>query len=297
MARKLIAASFITKEQEFQLLQAKDAEATGGRVGYEVHTDFADGKTMNQISQIFEHINAPPDERPAAIIIEAVAGGAYERIAQQAAGAGIGWIVLNSEPAYLHDLRRDHPDVPVASVTTDQMEVGRIQGAQFKALLPEGGTLLYIQGSFGTEAASGRLRGMEEIVKGSGIRSHTAISDWTEQGAENAVTSFLKLQASANFKADLIGCQNDSQAVGARRAIQRLRPDWHRILYTGVDGLPDSGQKMVRAGILAATVIQPPAAGPAVELIARFFTGDRPQPPRVTLDPRSFPEISELGNR
>ena len=62
-----------------------------------------------------------------------------------AAAAGIGWVVLNRLADYVHELRRNYK-VPVFAVSADNEEVGRIQGKQLDRFLPQGGSVLYIQG-------------------------------------------------------------------------------------------------------------------------------------------------------
>jgi hypothetical protein len=56
-----------------------------------------------------------------------------------AARAGIGCVVLKRASDYLEALSRDYPKAPLSCVTADQAEIGRIQGRQFRRLLPAGG--------------------------------------------------------------------------------------------------------------------------------------------------------------
>jgi len=67
--------------------------------------------------------------------------------------------------------------------------------------------------------------------------------------------------------------------------------------FTGCDGLPEGGQKLVRERVLAATIVTPSNAGPAVDLVANALeTGERP-PAQLVLPPRSFPPEAELLRR
>jgi len=294
MTQATIFCSFITQDQEYQLFQAKDAEAAAERAELNTEIAYAESNTLTQVNQLLSQINLAAEQRPSAIIVEPVSGEAYERVARQALQAGIGWVLLNAQPPYLEDLRREFPKLPIASVMTNQGEVGRIQAAQFRALLPEGGTMLYVQGPFATETATERIESMQKGIKDARIRVHTAISDWTERGAEQSVAELLSLKGSHAFELDLVGCQNDSQAVGARRALERHRPEWARLPFTGCDGISSGGQEMVRNGRLAATIITPSNAGPAVNLIAEFLFNGQLPPPSLTLAPRSFPDVSML---
>jgi ABC-type sugar transport system substrate-binding protein len=91
-------------------------------------------------------------------------------------------------------------------------------------------------------------------------------------------------------------CQNDAMAVGARRAMRELRPDWTDVPLTGCDGLPNGGQELVATGELAATVVKPPTTGPAIEVVARALSGEA-TPPHVVLEPTSWPSEDEIKSR
>src|SRR5208337_3830656 len=98
---------------------------------------------------------------------------------------------------------------------------------------------------------------------------------WTESSSHKAVTSWLCLSTSraADFRA--VCAQDDSMALGARKAFEQctseLRESWLKIPFLGIDGMPNTGQAWVRGGLLTATVFSPPTAGIAIELMARFM--------------------------
>ncbi len=278
-------------------MQAAAAKKAATRAGFEIEVLFADSNAVMQIQQVFHFIHLSEAERPAAFLVEPVAGDGYERVARNAVRAGIGWLLMNSRVPYLASLRDDSPNLPISSVSTDQVEIGRIQARQFRALLPRGGALLYVQGPTDTTAATDRYQGLQEEIQGAGFDVRLVEGDWTEAGGERAVTAWLRTPSNQNLLLDLIGCQNDSMAVGARRALHRHRPDWTHLLFTGCDGLPAGGQRLVGTGRLAATVVAPCNAGLAVELVTRFLDKHEPPPLVEILAPRSFPEIRELTAR
>ena len=69
-------------------------------------------------------------------------------MARAAVGPEIAWVVLNREVDYVRDPRKSSC-VPIFGVTSDNLEIGRIQGRQIEAILPKGGTVLYLQGAVG----------------------------------------------------------------------------------------------------------------------------------------------------
>ena len=89
-------------------------------------------------------------------------------------------------------------------------------------------------------------------------------------------------------------------ALGARKAFQELAnsAEKERLLslpYTGCDGLPQGGQKWVREGLLAATVVVPANTGLAVEMLVKTFQNNL-QPPEQTLTTASsYPPIDLLA--
>jgi ABC-type sugar transport system substrate-binding protein len=294
MSRPRILASFLSKDQEFQVMQAADAQVAASRAGFDLEVLYADQNAVQQIHQLFKFIHAPVSERPLAIVVETVVGEGLERVARNAVRAGISWVLLNRRVAYLESLRREHPQLAIAAVSGDQLAVGRIQGRQFRALLPRGGNVLYLQGPPDTSAAQERLQGAREIVQGTGIQLRTLEGDWTEAGAEKVVTNALRLKTADTLKPDLVGAQNDAMAVGARKALVAVRPDWARVPFTGCDGLPDGGQRLVNVRQLAATIIAPSNAGPAIDLVARWLKTKEPPPPLVMLSPVSYPPEADL---
>jgi len=298
--RQKILVALLVEEQEFQRLQADDARLAASHVGFDADVVFAENSAILQIQQLYKVIHAPQEKRPKAIIVETVVGEGLERVARAATRAGIGWVLVNRRVSYLDSLRREFPALPIASVSTDQVEIGRIQARQFRALIPSArGVVLYIQGPSDTSAAQDRLKGAQEGLAGTQIELKLVDGQWTEESGEQGVERWLRLKKMEEVRFDIVGCQNDAMAVGAKRALQALteRPDLAKLPFTGCDGLPEGGQRLVNMGQLAATVIAPSNTGPAVELVARVFKTGTPPPSEVLLQPSSYPAEQELGRR
>lgn len=294
MAKRRVVASFLSEDQEFQVMQAADAKLAAVRAGLDLEVLYAENNAVLQIQQLYRYVHAPEGERPAVIIVETVVGEGLERVARNAARAGIGWVLLNRTVGYLESLRQEWPRLPISTVGTDQLEVGRIQGRQVRALLPKGGSMLYLQGPADTSAAQERQAGMQEAIAGMKLEIKALYAEWTEESAEKAVVAWLRLKTSESFHPGLVSAQNDAMALGARKALLAQRQEWSRLPFTGCDGLPEGGQRLVDTRLLAATVVVPSNAGPAVELVARFLNGE-PAPPQLVLKPRSYPPEARLG--
>jgi ribose transport system substrate-binding protein len=283
-----VVVALLNAEQEFQQLQAKDARDSGARLKLEVEVAFAEGHAVVQIQQLFKHIHAPEAERPVAIVVEAATGEGLERVARNAVAAGIGWILVNARVAYVDQLRREHPGLPIALLGTDQREVGGIQGRQCRALLPAGGNVLCVQGPADSTATVDRFEGLKAAL-GAGFDVRALNGEWTEASGEKAVVAWLRLKTAEAFRPDLVACQNDSMAAGARKALLEHRREWAAVPFLGCDGLPEGGQRLVAQGILAATVVTPSNTGPALEIVARWRQTNVTPPREVLLAPQSYP--------
>jgi ABC-type sugar transport system substrate-binding protein len=289
--------SIPTDDNDYQQEQAAAARETAQRLGFDLEVAQADNDAIKQSDQILKAIQAAPENRPNAILFEPLGATALPQVARAAASAGIGWVVLNRFAEYLPELRRASR-IPAFSVSSDHLEIGRIQGLQFAALLPQGGSIIYIQGPSENSAAKDRTTGMQQ-TKPANIRVNMLKGQWTEESAYKAVLSWMRLPTSAKQAVDLVGAQDDSMAMGARKAMQE-RPDasvrekWLSLPFTGCDGLINSGQKAVRAGTLAATVVVPPNTAPALEmLVAALGQGKNPLEQVLTV-PTSFPSLADL---
>jgi ABC-type sugar transport system substrate-binding protein len=220
------------------------------------------------------------------------------QVAKAAVDAGIGWGIINSDPEYIAELRQDG-DVPVFSVSTDQTEVGRIQGKQLAALVPEG-NVLYVEGPFNSTATQHRTQGMLS-TKPATVELKMLKGDWTERSAHNAAKSWLSLGSSRLLQIRAVICQNDAMAIGARKAFAGLtdkdRERWLSIPFTGCDGVTRTGQEWVRRGLLKATIITAPAAGIALEILAKAFNAGTMPPDRTLIPPQSFPAIPALRGK
>ncbi len=298
MKRLRVVVSLITQDNDYQVEQAIAAEEAARRLGVDVEILYADGDSIQQSQQILAFVQAKPADRPDGIILEPVGGPALPQVARAAVASGIAWVVLNREVQYVSQLRQAFK-VPVFAVVNDNQEVGRIQGRQLGAFLPGGGSVLYIQGPPETDAAKLRTAGMYE-TKPPSIQVKTMKGNWTEASAFKAVTAWLRLSTSQEAHIDVIAAQNDAMAAGAKKAFRQFssegdgRDRWNSLPFLGVDGVPKTGQAWVRGSVLSATVVTPPLAGTAMDLLVRGLQTHVMPPETTLITAHSFPELSAL---
>jgi len=289
--------SLTNNDNDYQQEQAAAAEKAARRLGVGVKVIHANNDPLTQSQQLLQYVQGSSVAKPDAIIFEPAGGTAFPQVARAAAAAGIGWVVLNFDVDYIHDLRRVYK-VPISAITSDHEQIGRIQGQQFAALLPNGGSLLYIEGPNNSLAAKQRSAGMNRS-KPANIQMKAIRGNWTEESSHRAVTSWLRLQTSQQSRIDLVGAQDDSMAMGARKAFAEIaEPDrarWLKIPVTGCDGMPKTGQAWVRNGSLAATIFIRPNTDLAIEMLVETFKSEAALPERKVTEPESVPSLADLA--
>jgi ribose transport system substrate-binding protein len=300
MTKLRFLVSLITKDNDYQMEQAAAAKTAAAELGVEAEIVYADNDPITQSTQVLKVIQTEPSLRPSGIIIEPLGATSFPQVARAAAGAGIGWAVLNREAEYAGELRKT-TRTPVFSVSPDQVEVGRIQARQVAALLPRGGAVLLIQGPSVSSASRDRYTGLQELL-GPHVHVTSLRGRWTEESAHQSVCSWLRLMAAQKLRIDLIVAQNDAMGMGARKAIDetildRDRDHWLGIPIIGCDGVPRTGQTWVRTGQLAATVILPPSAGVAMTLMTRALSSGTAIPEHSFTSSTSFPATDKLAPR
>jgi ribose transport system substrate-binding protein len=297
MAKLRFLVSLITEDNDYQMEQAASARSAAGELGVDVEIVYADNDAITQSTQLLKAIQADASLRPNAIVVEPLGATPFPKVASAAAGAGIGWAVVNREADYMSQLRQASSS-PVFSVSVDQVEIGQIQGKQIAALLPRGGSVLYIQGPSVSSVSRERSEGLRTTLP-SNVQLVNLRGKWTEESGYQSVCSWMKLMKAQKFRIDLISGQNDVMAMGAKKAVKELANELDRELLssipaTGCDGVPSTGQTWVRTGQLTATVIVPPSCGKAMALMTRALQMKVQPAERTFTNPEAFPPLESL---
>lgn len=291
MKKLKLLVSLVTNDNDYQREQARAVAETSDRVGAEAQIIYAEGDAINQSQQLLDAIQGAPESRPDAIICHPVGTG-LSQVAHAAVSKGIGWAVVNRDVDYLTELRVNSK-APVFCITIDQEEVGRIQARQIAALLPQGGLVLYIQGSSGSYSAEQRTIGVDR-AKPANVQLRMLRGRFTEESGYHALKSWLRLSTSRQTLVDLVCSQNDSMALGAKKAFTEEGGRWTDLAFIGCDASGPAGQDRVKRGILAASISLPTTAGLAVDAFVRAHQTGAPPQELTVLKPASFPPERQL---
>jgi ribose transport system substrate-binding protein len=291
-----IAVSLTEEDSVYQQAEAQAAHNAAQKHGFNVDVTYAHGDAIAQSDHLLNLIHAPADTRPDVIMLEPVGTGMV-RVAREAARVGIGWIVLNREVDYVAELRASS-HAPVFAVTTNHLETGRIQGQQLNALLPTGGSVIYLKGPNGHPVVQARQRGMLE-TKNNHVRIRPLHGHWQESVAFEVVTSWMRLPTRQEFCPLVVAAQNDFMAKGARKAFDQFanHPKFQSVTgvrYIGCDGLEEHGQRWVAEGLLDATIVCPSLTALALDVLAREVRSGTAAGPLILAQPSSFPDLSHL---
>lgn len=285
-------------ENRYQQLLLREARASAARSGAEVlEPEFAGGSSWTQVESLNRHLRGT---RPDGVLVM-LAGGQWTRSPfERLPRSGVPVVLLNRIPDWVGELRSEYPRALVAGVTPRQEGVGEIQAGQVLRVAPKASFAILVTGEATSVAAVARKRGFLEKLAGR-LSVHEIDGRWSAKGAEKALGEWFRVGAERDRPLDLVVCQNDSMASGARSALLRQaassgRRELARVPLVGCDGLEEEGRSMVARGELAATVVMPPTTPPALDILRRHWDADT-RSETLLLEASSHPALDELGSR
>jgi ribose transport system substrate-binding protein len=276
--------------------QTAAAEAAADRLGVELEVISAQMDPVGQGQHLLNLVQSSRS-RPNGIIVEPVSAAGLPRVAEAAVASGTAWVLSNAHADYIGSLRRKSK-APIFEISQDHMEVGRLQGRQIGAILPKGGSVLYLRGPQMSWWATKRFEGMDSTKPTNvEVRSIKVLAS-TAEGACQAVSTWLNLTKQRPEGTQLIVSQNADFINGARKAFEAVahgaeQKKWMAIPCAGV-GVAERTRPLVDQGQLCAAVVTSLTMDKAVEMLARAMT-DGLQPPEHTfVEAYSYPHIEAL---
>ena len=283
-------------ENRYQELLAREARVAADRHGLSLLApEFARGSSWTQVESVNRLLR---ETRPDGIVLM-LAGEQWTRAPfERVVKAGVSVALLNRIPPWLEDLRRDHPRAFIAAVAPRQEGIGAIQARQALRLVKPGAFVVLVTGQASSSAAIARGRGFQETAADQFV-VHELDGRWSAAGAAKALGEWFRLGAERDRHIDLVVCQNDAMAAGAREALAKHaaesgRRELARTLFIGCDGMEQEGKAMVARGELAATVAMPPTTPAALDALRRYWN-EGSASDTVLLEASSHPALDALG--
>ncbi|KPX10633.1 Sugar ABC transporter periplasmic sugar-binding protein [Pseudomonas syringae pv. coryli] len=210
-----------------------------------VDLQFVDARAdvNKQLDQVKDLINKKVD----ALIVNPVDTAATARITKEAVAAGIPLVYVNRRP--------DDPKLPagVATVTSDDMEAGRLQAQYIADKMKDKGNVMILLGDLANNSTQNRTKGIKEVLaKYPDIKiDQEQTGTWLRQKGMDLTNDWL----TQGRKFNAVLANNDEMAIGAAMALKQAGVAKGSIFVAGVDGTPD-GLNAVTKGDLAVSVYQ-----------------------------------------
>lgn len=280
--------------------QTSAAQACAGRLGMDLQVVAADMDPILQSQQLLAYVQGPESERPDAIFIEPVNATGLPRVAEAAVGAGISWVVSNAQVDYMTKLRR-HAKAPVYLISQDHVEIGRLQGRQLAALLPHGGSVLYLRGPAMSSIASRRFEGLERGKPSNVEIKSIKVQGSTADNAATAVAAWLALSTVHAAATDLIVSQNADFIFGARKAFESKTAESERARWLSIPclgaGVASQIKPLVDNGTLRAAAITSLTMERAFDMLAQAVKQKSLPPENTFVEAYSYPSFDDLAKK
>lgn len=292
--------------EEYHRRMAEEAEEAAREEGLPAEIFDAGDTAAKQAQDLVRFALDNAGRRLCALVVpfaDAISEGPIQgdptyRVARRVLQKGVGWIMLNhGRESLITALRAEFPGVPVALVAIDNVEFGRIQARQLRALVGEGSKVLCVRGNPFDSACQERTAGLSEGLGGSGISVEEVDGRWDPATAEREILRWIASPFRQQAPLHAVVSQNDAMAVAARTVLTRAAPELGRpelkdIPVLGGDGLPGLGRSWVDERTLTATVCVTLPGKPAVGLIARHWREGAPLPAVTRLAPTPYPLVT-----
>jgi len=294
--KRLRVVVSLPNDNAYQHAQGVLAKSVAENLGIDLQVLRAKDDSITQSQQLLEIIQSRSADKPDGFFVEPVTGTGLPRVAEAAVAAGIAWVISNSDVDYINKLRKN-PSVPVFTVTQGQQDIGRLQAKQIGALMPQGGSVLYIEGPSMSSVAAQRREALES-AKPRNVQITSLRSKWSEESAYQSVGAWLRLATSRaeNFK--LVAGQTHELALGAKKALQssenqEQKKRWMEVPCIGI-GIASQVKPLVDGRVLTAAVVTSLTVEVGLRMLVRAIETKVQPPERTVVETSSLPELQKL---
>lgn len=249
-------------ESTWRTAETDSVRNAAEEAGVELKFSDGQGKQENQIKAVRAFINQGVD----AILLAPLVKTGWEQPLQEAKRAGI--------PVILLDRGVDAPeDLYTTLIGSDFTEEGRMAARYLVEKMPDGGNIVVLEGTPGSDPAIERNTGFMEVLADHPnlkvIKQQTG--NFQKADGKQVMEAFLK----SGEKIDALYAHNDDMALGAIQAIKEAGLDpADDIIIVSIDAVKGAFDAIL-AGDLNATVECNPLLGPlAFETIKKLKAGE-----------------------
>lgn len=275
----------------YQDLQGRTAGATAKTIGVDVEVVFS--AAFGQYRVIRKRLSdaAHPLD---AVVMEPATVANMDIILKDLRGR-TGVVLLNAwDPLVETHCRQWPAGFPLGTISMPHTRFGELQGQQVSSVVGEGASILVVTGPSRSSAAVERLQGLKSAVRPDIQVFDCEAGQWNETEGALAFGAWYPVFKSRREAIEAVVGQSDDLAVGARGAATRVPNADHaqmfaRAKYFGVGAVPGFGKEKVDDGTLHASIVAPPNAGTALELLRQYWTTGRPLPLRSFTDVTPYP--------
>jgi hypothetical protein len=271
----------------YQDLQGKTAQAAARAAGMGVEIAFS--SAVGQYRVIRKRLGET--SRPlAAVVMEPATVASMDLMLKDLRGRA-GVVLMNAWDPLVENHHRQWPSgFPLGTISMPHTKFGELQGRQVSSVVGPGAGILVVTGPSRSSAAGERLEGLKSTVRPDIQVFDIEAGQWSETEGALAFGIWYGVFKSRRERIEAVVGQSDDLAVGARQAALKVSNAEHARMfaeakYFGVGAVPGFGKEKVDDGTLHASIVAPPVAGAAIELLHRYWTAGR------ALPLRSFSEV------
>lgn len=228
----------------------------------------ANGDPATELNVVENLITSDPE----AIVMMPVDAEQSETAAQRVNEADIPLFILSTRFAEDADVEW------VSYIGIDDTEAGEIQGEWVNEQLPQGGTILYLVGTYGASWTDRRKEGFEKV-----LNKNIEIADELQTDGDRAKSTTVMEDLIQKYpnpgEIDGIVTQTDETSIGAGQAIKQAGKLGDYGFILGVDGT-QPGLEAIADGIATATVLQKSAeqGSTAIKVMNEYLEGVKVKP-------------------
>ncbi len=295
MARNVLVLLLGTNDGDpadlYQDLQGKRAGAAARAAGIEVEVVFSTG--IGQYRVIRKRLG--DTTRPLdAVVTEPATVSNMDLILKDLQGR-TGVVLLNAWDSLVEThYRQWPPGVPIGTISMPHVKFGELQGRQVSAVVGQGASILVVTGPSRSSAAGERLQGLRSTVRPDIQVYDIEAGQWNETEGALAFGIWYGVFKSRRETISAVVGQSDDLTVGARDAAIKVPNAEHAQMFArakcfGVGAVPGFGKEKVDDGTLHASIVAPPNAGTAIELLHEYWITGRPLPLRLFSEVVPYP--------